>query len=119
VSGQSSEISTGAADSFTIPVFLAGDAAMGLPLEKGLNYGWHIASILCQTIRYSSDLYQAGMSYEAAFSRVSQIALDHVERDYEIYKKTVTGAGVVRSLVQVPSLAIVGALAPTLASVLN
>eukprot|EP00475_Leptophrys_vorax_P020168 TRINITY_DN27609_c0_g1_i1.p1 TRINITY_DN27609_c0_g1~~TRINITY_DN27609_c0_g1_i1.p1 ORF type:complete len:433 (-),score=102.89 TRINITY_DN27609_c0_g1_i1:73-1188(-) len=120
VSGQSSEIINEAdGSSITIPVFLAGDAAMGLPLEKGLNYGWHIASILCQSIRYSDDLYQAAISYDTAFSRVSEIALEHVERDYEVYKKTVAGAGVVRSLVQVASLGIAGALAPKFASILN
>lgn len=78
-------------------VYLAGDAAMGLPLEKGLNYGWRIASRLCAYIAHSEDMDQA---YEAYFKNKSDEATAFVTRAYGKYLKDVSTASFLRSFVR-------------------
>eukprot|EP01124_Arcella_intermedia_P024491 TRINITY_DN4139_c0_g1_i1.p1 TRINITY_DN4139_c0_g1~~TRINITY_DN4139_c0_g1_i1.p1 ORF type:complete len:723 (-),score=137.05 TRINITY_DN4139_c0_g1_i1:14-1858(-) len=82
-------------------VLFAGDAAMGLSLEKGLNYGWNIATKLANFIAFSKDLKVAQSAYYKYFKTKSTEAINLVETDYSSYVNLVKAAGVVRSLVKV------------------
>jgi hypothetical protein len=86
------------------PVFIVGDSAMGLPLEKGLNYGWAIASNLVRIIHYSDSMESAVESYQIALDQLSEHASKHVETDYAAYLATIRNNTLVRSLVQAASL---------------
>jgi len=83
-----------------VPVFLVGDAAMGLPLEKGLNYGWNISSQLVKFLWFSSSFKEAQIAYEAYFKKRAGMAISHVQKDYESYVATVRTAGFVRAIVK-------------------
>jgi hypothetical protein len=82
------------------PIFLAGDAAMGLPLEKGLNYGWRIASKLCHYLAYSTDFESASIAFENYFARESGAAVDAVEQHYSQYVRTIQSAGALRGFLR-------------------
>jgi 2-polyprenyl-6-methoxyphenol hydroxylase-like FAD-dependent oxidoreductase len=85
-----------------VPTFLVGDAAMGLALEKGLNFGWHVASRLAHVIAYSSDEGMAVASHLAQFHLISEAAVKEMMQQYSSYKSSVHTAGwpiVVASLV--------------------
>jgi 2-polyprenyl-6-methoxyphenol hydroxylase-like FAD-dependent oxidoreductase len=88
----------------SIPVFVSGDAAMGLPLEKGLNYGWKIASRMCKYLAYCSTFDDAMEAYEAYFSEISDSALDHVHRDYRNYVNLVRNAEFARAFLNIFSM---------------
>jgi hypothetical protein len=77
-------------------VFLAGDSAMGLPLEKGLSYGWRIASRLCRYLTGSMTLSRAAEAYEQYFNHQVDEALDSVHRDYSRYIDTINSATALR-----------------------
>jgi hypothetical protein len=66
-------------------VFLAGDAAMGLPLEKGLNFGWRIASRLSRYISFCQTPELAAAAYASFFAVVSNEAVSSVNSSYEKY----------------------------------
>jgi 2-polyprenyl-6-methoxyphenol hydroxylase-like FAD-dependent oxidoreductase len=83
-----------------VPVFLAGDAAMGLSLEKGLSYGWHIATALCNSLRFSASASEAQEEYALAFGAASVAAQRHVERDFLAYESLVKKAGLLRSVLK-------------------
>eukprot|EP00475_Leptophrys_vorax_P007975 TRINITY_DN15109_c0_g1_i1.p1 TRINITY_DN15109_c0_g1~~TRINITY_DN15109_c0_g1_i1.p1 ORF type:complete len:151 (-),score=32.92 TRINITY_DN15109_c0_g1_i1:87-539(-) len=87
-----------------IPVFLSGDSAMGLPLEKGLNYGWKIASRMCKYIAYSPSLDDAMDAYSEYFGKVADQALNHVHRDYASYVNLVNAAEFARAFLNIFSL---------------
>jgi hypothetical protein len=67
------------------PVFLAGDAALGLPLEKGLNYGWKIASRLCHYLAFSPSADSAAIAFQTHFTYEAQCAVEEVEAQYRRY----------------------------------
>ncbi len=83
-----------------VPVFLAGDAAMGLSLEKGLSYGWQIATALCNSLRFSANASEAQEEYALAFGAASVAAQRHVERDFRAYESLVQKAGLLRSVLK-------------------
>ena len=89
-----------------VPTFLIGDAAMGLALEKGLNFGWHIASRLAHVIAYSTDEQMAVASHVAQFHLISEAAVKEMMQQYASYKSSVHTAGWLLFL----ALSIVGAL---------
>jgi 2-polyprenyl-6-methoxyphenol hydroxylase-like FAD-dependent oxidoreductase len=76
-----------------LPVFLVGDAAMGLALEKGLNFGWHIASRLAHVIACSTDAQSAVASHTAQFNCISDAAVREMMEQYASYKSSVHAAG--------------------------
>ena len=76
-----------------VPTFLIGDAAMGLALEKGLNFGWHIASRLAHIIAYSPDEQAAVTSHVAQFGVISEAAVQEMMQQYGSYKSSVHAAG--------------------------
>lgn len=78
------------------PIFLAGDAAMGLPLEKGLNYGWKIASRLCHYLAYSPDFDLAAVAFQSYFELESTSAIEEVEKHYGHYVHTIQTASTLR-----------------------
>ena len=82
-----------------VPVFLAGDAAMGQPLEKGLSYGWWLASQLCETAAFSRSWDLALQSHAAHFSVASFSAFERVRADLKAYRSIVRGAGILRSVI--------------------
>ena len=91
-----------------VPVFLAGDAAMGLPLQKGLSYGWHIATALANSLRFSASVSEAQEEYALAFSVASVAAQRHVERDYLAYMSLTQQAGMLRSVLKTVSSGVAG-----------
>ena len=91
-----------------VPVFLAGDAAMGLSLEKGLSYGWHIATALCNSLRFSADAQAAQQEYSVAFAAAAAAAQRHVERDFHAYESLVKKAGILRSVLKTVTLGVAG-----------
>jgi hypothetical protein len=82
-----------------LPVVLVGDAAMGLPLEKGLNYGWKLTNHLCNLLRFL-PIKEALKGYSALFDQISTRAVDHVARDYQAFQDVVRKASLVRAVVQ-------------------
>jgi hypothetical protein len=76
-----------------VPTFLVGDAAMGLALEKGLNFGWHIASRLAHVIAYSTHEHMAVASHVAQFNTISEEAVQEMQQQYSSYKSSVHSAG--------------------------
>jgi 2-polyprenyl-6-methoxyphenol hydroxylase-like FAD-dependent oxidoreductase len=76
-----------------VPTFLIGDAAMGLALEKGLNFGWHVASRLAHVIAYSSNEQVAVTSHVAQFGVISEAAVQEMMQQYGSYKSSVHAAG--------------------------
>ena len=76
-----------------VPAFLVGDAAMGLALEKGLNFGWHIASRLAHVIAYSTQEQTAVASHVAQFQLISEAAVQEMMEQYGSYKSSVHAAG--------------------------
>ena len=91
-----------------VPVFLAGDAAMGLSLEKGLSYGWHIATALCNSLRFSASVSDALEEFALAFSAASVAAQRHVERDYLSYMSQTHQAGMLRGVLKTVSAGVAG-----------
>jgi hypothetical protein len=91
-----------------VPVFLAGDAAMGLSLEKGLSYGWHIATALCNSLRFCASASAAQSEYALAFDAASAAAQRHVERDFRAYESLVKKAGILRSVLKTVTLGAAG-----------
>jgi 2-polyprenyl-6-methoxyphenol hydroxylase-like FAD-dependent oxidoreductase len=83
-----------------VPVFIAGDAAMGLSLEKGLSYGWHLATALCKSLRFCTSVQMAQEEYAAAFDEVSVSAQRHVEHDFHAYESLVKRAGLLRNILK-------------------
>lgn len=81
-------------------IFLAGDAAMGLPLEKGLNYGWRIASRLCHYLAYSSSYESSLLAYNSYFQHESNIAIEVVEQQYSHYVQTIHTASSFRNFLR-------------------
>jgi 2-polyprenyl-6-methoxyphenol hydroxylase-like FAD-dependent oxidoreductase len=81
-------------------IFLAGDAAMGLPLEKGLNYGWKIASRLCHYLAYSPTFDSAAMAFQSYFALESTSAIEEVERHYSHYVHTIQSASALRAFLR-------------------
>jgi 2-polyprenyl-6-methoxyphenol hydroxylase-like FAD-dependent oxidoreductase len=82
------------------PIFLAGDAAMGLPLEKGLNYGWKIASRLCHYLAHSPDTKSASFAFQTFFDQESESAVEAVEQHYSQYVQTIESAGALRGFLR-------------------
>ena len=82
-----------------VPVFLAGDAAMGLSLEKGLCYGWAISSRLAHLLAYCS-VPEALEYYSAIFQKISSRAVAHVQSDYAAYEVAIRRASAVRTFLQ-------------------
>jgi 2-polyprenyl-6-methoxyphenol hydroxylase-like FAD-dependent oxidoreductase len=76
-----------------VPTFLIGDAAMGLALEKGLNFGWHIASRLAHVIAYSKEEHTAMAAHLAQFHVISEAAVQEMMQQYSSYKSSVHTAG--------------------------
>jgi 2-polyprenyl-6-methoxyphenol hydroxylase-like FAD-dependent oxidoreductase len=83
-----------------VPIFLVGDAAMGLPLEKGLNYGWKIASRLCRYIAFCENYAEAITAYEGYFGHASQSALASVTATFSRYANDAYAASVLRSILK-------------------
>jgi hypothetical protein len=94
------EDDAGLPDEVGVPVVLAGDAAMGLPLEKGLNYGWRIASALCTYLTGCEDIANGLLAYDKYFHKMSTQAIDAVHVDYDHYVKSIAMATSVRSLLR-------------------
>ena len=85
--------SCAACTAYGVPTFLIGDAAMGLALEKGLNFGWHIASRLAHIIAYSTLGEMAVTSHAAQFGVISEAAVREMMQQYGSYKSSVHAAG--------------------------
>lgn len=83
-----------------IPVFLAGDAALGLPLEKGLNFGWRIASRLCRYISFCENSTEIISAFDAYFSVISDDAIKSVTASYANYLSDVKAASIFRALLK-------------------
>jgi hypothetical protein len=81
----------------SIPCFLIGDAAMGLSLEKGLNYGWKASIQLSQYLSYSPSLAAAQEGFKIRFKDISSKSIAAVRNDYFKYKKQVQNASLLRS----------------------
>jgi len=84
-----------------VPIFFVGDAAMGLPLEKGLNYGWKISSQLVKFLAYSPNFGLAQKGYDLYFQQVASRAVAHVKEDYSNYMRVIQTAGFMRSLIKI------------------
>lgn len=87
-----------------VPTFLVGDAAMGLALEKGLNFGWHISSRLAHVIAYSADGHVAVASHAAQFFTISEAAVQEMMQQYSSYRSSVHTAGLQLRSSLLPSL---------------
>jgi hypothetical protein len=83
-----------------IPIFLVGDAAMGLPLEKGLNFGWKISSRLCRYIAFCENDAEAVSAFEGYFSHASQAALTSVTATFSRYANEAYAASFLRSILK-------------------
>lgn len=83
-----------------VSIFLAGDAAMGLPLEKGLNFGWRISSRLCRYIAFCNNAPEAISAYEGYFSHASTSALVSVNATFSRYANDAYAASLVRSMLK-------------------
>lgn len=81
-------------------VYLAGDAAMGLPLEKGLNFGWRIASRLAAYITHIQDPVYVRKAYSAYFDTMSAQAVQYVNEAYSKYMSDIQTASFVRNFVR-------------------
>lgn len=93
----SSQVSFKVGETF---IFLAGDAAMGLPLEKGLNYGWRISGRLAKYVSFCDNVDQAQSSYEKYFSAVASEAIVSVNKAYAEYIYLLAKASIARSILK-------------------
>lgn len=80
--------------------FLAGDAALGLPLEKGLNFGWRIAARLARYISHCDNMDQCRNVYESYFSSMAQEAVEITDKAYETYITLLSQASLARSILK-------------------
>ncbi len=91
---------------------LLGDSAMGLPLEKGLGFGWRAANALVQCLSRCASLREALLIYQARFEVLAAEAVHLVEEDFARYKQLVKSGSTARTLVNTVTLG----LAPVFAT---
>jgi hypothetical protein len=82
-----------------IPCFLLGDSAMGLPLEKGLNYGWMLSIQLVRFLVYSESMSDIQTGFDKCFDDISNKAISDVQTEYLKRKSTGKIASFIRDYI--------------------
>jgi 2-polyprenyl-6-methoxyphenol hydroxylase-like FAD-dependent oxidoreductase len=98
----------------TDSILLLGDAAMGLPLEKGLGFGWRSSNHLVALLQHYGERFSIRdicIAYQSFFKELSAEAIASVEKDYQGYVGRVAQGGLARSLLRVASFGQAGNLA--------
>ncbi len=90
---------------------LLGDAAMGLPLEKGLGFGWRAANALVRCLASCGSVREALLVYHAHFESLASEAINLVISDFARYQQLVKTASVARTLVNTVSLGLAHSVA--------